>query len=81
MAKLVRPITRLFKLAQHNIGQRFTRDCSDLRPMERQSASFGKCGNERIQFKDSLHRIELNRFINFYNTVKPYKSLNNLNSL
>jgi hypothetical protein len=29
-------------------------------------------------FKDLAHRhIELNRFINFYNTVKPHKSLNN----
>ena len=32
----------------------------------------------KVHFKDSAdRRIQLLRFINFYNTVKPHKSLNN----
>lgn len=67
--------------AQHNIGQRFTRIA---RPQtngkaERVIRTLMQMWHEKIQFKDPLHRqIELNRFINFYNTVKPHKSLNNL---
>ena len=66
--------------AQHNIGQRFTRIA---RPQtngkaERVIRTLMQMWHEQIQFKDPLHRqIELNRFINFYNTVKPHKSLNN----
>ncbi|TXI29210.1 MAG: integrase [Nitrosomonas oligotropha] len=34
--------------------------------------------HSKIHFKDSADRhIQLLRFINFYNTVKPHKSLNN----
>jgi len=34
--------------------------------------------HEQHTFTDTAHRvIELNRFINFYNTVKPHKALNN----
>ena len=66
--------------AKHNIGQRFTRIA---RPQtngkaERVIRTLMQMWHEQIQFKDPLHRqIELNRFINFYNTVKPHKSLNN----
>ncbi len=35
-------------------------------------------GHRQISFKDSANqRIQLVRFINFYNTVKPHKGLNN----
>jgi len=35
-------------------------------------------GYSQISFKDSAdRRIRLLRFINFYNTVKPHKGLNN----
>ncbi|SDX34573.1 Integrase core domain-containing protein, partial [Nitrosomonas oligotropha] len=34
--------------------------------------------HSKIHFKDCADRhIQLLRFINFYNTVKPHKSLNN----
>lgn len=65
---------------QNNIGQKFTRIA---RPQtngkaERVIRTLMQMWHEKIQFTDSLHRqIELNRFINFYNTVKPHKSLNN----
>ncbi|MBM3413240.1 MAG: transposase [Bacteroidetes bacterium] len=32
----------------------------------------------KTEFKDNFDRqLQLNRFINFYNTVKPHKALNN----
>lgn len=65
---------------QNNIGQKFTRIA---RPQtngkaERVIRTLMQMWHEKIEFTDSFHRqIELNRFINFYNTVKPHKSLNN----
>ena len=64
---------------QHNIGQKFTRVA---RPQtngkaERVIRTIMQMWHEKMEFKDTAHRhIELNRFINFYNTVKPHKSLN-----
>lgn len=66
--------------AKHNIGQRFTRIA---RPQtngkaERVIRTLMEMWHDSIEFKDPLHRqTELNRFINFYNTVKPHKGLNN----
>jgi transposase InsO family protein len=65
---------------QHGIGQKFTRV---NRPQtngkaERVIRTLMEMWHSQQTFKDSAHRhIELNRFINFYNTVKPHKSLNN----
>ncbi|MCC8997829.1 MAG: integrase core domain-containing protein [Nitrosomonas sp.] len=64
---------------QHSIGQKFT-------PINR-SQTNGKAkrvirtlighGHRQISFKNSAdRRIQLVRFINFYNTVKPHKGLN-----
>ncbi len=64
----------------NNIGQKFTRIS---RPQtngkaERVIRTLMEMWHEKIEFKDSQHRkLELNRFINFYNTVKPHKGLNN----
>lgn len=64
----------------NNIGQKFTRIS---RPKtngkaERLIRTLMEMWHEKIEFKDSQHRkLELNRFINFYNTVKPHKGLNN----
>lgn len=65
----------------HNIGQKFTRIA---RPQtngkaERVIRTIMQMWHEQNHFKDSAHRhIELARFINFYNTVKPHKALNNM---
>jgi transposase InsO family protein len=65
---------------QHGIGQKFTRIA---RPQtngkaERVIRTIMQMWHDKIEFKDSTHRaIELKRFINFYNTVKPHKGLNN----
>ena len=65
--------------AQHGIGQKFTRIA---RPQtngkaERVIRTIMQMWHDNIEFKDSAHRaIELKRFINFYNTVKPHKALN-----
>ena len=67
--------------SQNNIGQKFTRVA---RPQtngkaERVIRTIMEMWHDKMQFSDSMHRqLELNRFINFYNTVKPHKSLNNL---
>ena len=64
---------------QHNIEQKFTRVA---RPQtndkaERVIRTIMQMWHEKMEFKDTAHRhIELNHFINFYNTVKPHKSLN-----
>ena len=64
---------------QNNIGQKFTRVA---RPQtngkaERVIRTIMEMWHEKITFKDAAQRhIELSRFINFYNTVKPHKSLN-----
>ena len=64
---------------QNNIGQKFTRVA---RPQtngkaERVIRTIMEMWHEKITFKDTAQRhIELSRFINFYNTVKPHKSLN-----
>jgi len=66
---------------QHNIGQKFTRI---NRPQtngkaERVIRTLMDMWHYQISFKDSAdRRIQLFRFINFYNTVKPHKSLNNV---
>ena len=64
---------------QHGIGQKFTRIA---RPQtngkaERVIRTIMQMWHDQITFKDAAHRsIELKRFINFYNTVKPHKALN-----
>lgn len=65
---------------QHDIGQKFTRI---NRPQtngkaERVIRTLMDMWHNPTCFKDSADRhIQLARFINFYNTVKPHKSLNN----
>ncbi len=65
---------------QHGIGQKFTRV---NRPQtngkaERVIRTLMDMWHSQIPFKDCAdRRIQLFRFINFYNTVKPHKSLNN----
>ena len=65
---------------QHGIGQKFTRV---NRPQtngkaERVIRTLMDMWHSKIHFKDCAdRRIQLLRFINFYNTVKPHKSLNN----
>ena len=65
--------------AQH-INQKFTRVA---RPQtngkaERVIRTLMEMWHQQHVFKDAQHRqVELVRFINFYNTVKPHKSLNN----
>ena len=65
---------------QHGIGQKFTRI---NRPQtngkaERVIRTLMDMWHSKIHFKDCTDRhIQLLRFINFYNTVKPHKSLNN----
>ena len=64
----------------HQIGQKFTRVS---RPQtngkaERVIRTLMEMWHDKTIFRDSEHRrIELNRFINFYNTVKPHKGLSN----
>jgi transposase InsO family protein len=66
--------------AQHDIGQKFTRI---NRPQtngkaERVIRTLMDMWHNKFCFKDTAdRRIQLVRFINFYNTVKPHKSLNN----
>ena len=65
---------------QNDIGQKFTRVS---RPQtngkaERVIRTIMQMWHEKMHFTDSVHRqMELNRFVNFYNTVKPHKSLSN----
>jgi transposase InsO family protein len=65
---------------QHGIGQKFTRI---KRPQtngkgEQVIRTLMEMWHSRTCFQDSAdRRIQLIRFINFYNTVKPHKSLNN----
>ncbi|MDV6347087.1 integrase core domain-containing protein [Nitrosomonas sp. Is35] len=65
---------------QHGIGQKFTRI---NRPQtngkaERVIRTLMDMWHSQISFKDCAdRRVLLSRFINFYNTVKPHKSLNN----
>jgi transposase InsO family protein len=65
---------------QHGIGQKFTRV---NRPQtngkaERVIRTLMEMWHNQFTFKDSVdRRLQLIRFINFYNTVKPHKSLNN----
>jgi transposase InsO family protein len=65
---------------QHGIGQKFTRV---NRPQtngkaERVIRTLMEMWHNQFTFKDSAdRRLQLIRFINFYNTVKPHKSLNN----
>ena len=65
--------------AQH-INQKFTRVA---RPQtngkaERVIRTLMEMWHQQQVFKEAQHRqVELVRFINFYNTVKPHKSLNN----
>ncbi|WP_371264346.1 integrase core domain-containing protein [Nitrosomonas oligotropha] len=62
------------------MGQKFTRI---NRPQtngkaERVIRTLMDMWHSKIHFKDCADRhIQLLRFINFYNTVKPHKSLNN----
>ncbi|STZ52104.1 Integrase core domain [Neisseria dentiae] len=63
---------------QNNISQKFTRV---TRPQtngkaERVIRTLMEMWHDKHPFKDSAHRQkELCRFVNFYNTVKPHKSL------
>ncbi|MCC8996173.1 MAG: integrase core domain-containing protein [Nitrosomonas sp.] len=67
---------------QHGTGQKFTRV---IRPQTNGRAArvihtlMDNCGrHSEISFKDSAdRRIQLFRFINFYNAVKPHKGLDN----
>lgn len=65
---------------QHGIGQKFTRV---NRPQtngkaERVICTLMEMWHNQTCFKDSAdRRLQLIRFINFYNTGKPHKSLNN----
>lgn len=65
---------------QHGIGQKFTRI---NRPQtngkaERVIRTLMDMWHSQIPFKGCAdRRIQLSRFINFYNTVKPHKSFNN----
>ena len=65
---------------QHGIGQKFTRI---NRPQtngkaERVIRTLMDMWHSQICFKDRTNRrIQLFRFVNFYNTVKPHKGLNN----
>jgi transposase InsO family protein len=65
---------------QYGIGQKFTRI---NRPQtngkaERVIRTLMDMWHSQISFRDCAdRRIQLSRFINFYNTVKPHKSLNN----
>ena len=64
----------------HGIGQKFTRV---NRPQtngkaERVIRTLMEMWHQQLVFTDTTHRQrELVRFINFYNTVKPHKGLNN----
>lgn len=64
----------------HNIGQKFTKV---NRPQtngkaERVIRTLMEMWHDKIEFKDNPDRLlQLNRFINYYNTVKPHKALNN----
>uniref|UniRef100_UPI00055F3CE5 integrase core domain-containing protein n=10 Tax=Stenoxybacter acetivorans TaxID=422441 RepID=UPI00055F3CE5 len=64
---------------EHRINQKFTRVA---RPQtngkaERVIRTLMQMWHDKTRFQDSEHRkLELNRFINYYNTVKPHKSLN-----
>jgi transposase InsO family protein len=66
---------------QFGIGQRFTRI---KRPQtngkaERVIRTLMEMWHTREQFKDRNHRqVSLLRFINFYNTVKPHKGIDNM---
>ena len=65
---------------QHGIGQKFTRvnRSQTNGKAERVIRTLMDMWHSKIHFKDSAdRRIQLLRFINFYNTVKPHKSLNN----
>ena len=63
-----------------HINQKFTRVA---RPQtngkaERVIRTLMQMWHQQIMFRDAQHRqVELVRFINFYNTVKPHKGLNN----
>jgi transposase InsO family protein len=65
---------------QHGIGQKFTKV---NRPQtngkaERVIRTLMQMWHDQHNFKDGQDRqLQLGRFINFYNTVKPHKSLNN----
>jgi len=65
---------------QHGIAQKFTRVA---RPQtngkaERVIRTLMEMWHEKEVFADATSRaISLNRFVNFYNTVKPHKALNN----
>lgn len=63
---------------ENGIGQRFTRVKTPRTngKAERVIRTLMEMWHNKIDFKDSDHRKqELNRFINFYNTVKPHKGI------
>ena len=65
---------------QNNINQKFTRTANPQTngKAERVIRTLMEMWHHQHEFKDSEDRkIELNRFINYYNTVKPHKGLNN----
>ena len=64
---------------QHGIGQKFTRtNCPQTNgKAEQVIRTLMDMWHSQTCFKDSAdRRIQLVRFINFYNTVKPHKGLN-----
>jgi transposase InsO family protein len=65
-----------------SIGQKFTRvnrpQTNGNGKAERAIRTLMEMWHSQTCFKDSAdRRLQLIRFINFYNTVKPHKSLNN----
>lgn len=73
------------KLCKENkIEQRFTKvKCPQTNgKAERVIRTIMDMWHRKIQFKSRQHRkTELIRFVNFYNTVKPHKGINNLTPL
>lgn len=66
---------------ENNIGQKFTRIKKPQTngKAERVIRTLMEMWHNKTGFKSRIHRkTELLRFINFYNTVKPHKGINNL---
>jgi transposase InsO family protein len=75
----------LMKLCQENgIKQSFTKVKTPQTngKAERVIKTLQEMWHNKTQFKSRIHRQqELTRFVNYYNTVKPHKGINNLTPL
>ena len=72
------------KCSEQNIEQRFTKPRTPRTngKAERMIRTLMEMWHEKTVFKDRNHRKkELIRFINYYNTVKPHKGINNMTPL